>query len=94
VSSGLETDESFVNVLFDVSKYLSVSLVFVVCKQVWLPTLWVDGFLGRPVVAQPDIGVVRVGIGWSRCKFVFGVVERSKSHCEACLFAMNDDVMV
>jgi hypothetical protein len=101
-SLGLETEESFLNVLFDVVKYLGVSLVLVVCKQVWLPMLWIDGFLGRPIVAQPDVGVIRIGIGWYRCEFVVGVVDRSESHCEVSLFAVNgvvvaresDEVMV
>lgn len=71
----LQPSESVIDVVGNVVEDGAVGDVAAECKQMRLPKLWIDGFLGRPVVAQPDVGDVCTGIGWYRLKFVVEVVE-------------------
>lgn len=47
----LQPSKSVVDVVGNVIENGAVSVIAAESKQVWLPTLWIDDFLGRPVVA-------------------------------------------
>lgn len=91
----LQLRESVVDVVGDVVEDRAIGVITAECKQMWLPTLWVDGFLGRPVVAQSDVGDVRIGVGRYCLKFVVGVVEWPEllSHLGSSFGVVDDGVV-
>ena len=72
----LQARESVVDVVGNVIENGTVGVAAAECKQMWLPALWIDGLLGGPVVAQPDVGDVWTGIGWYGLTFFVELVER------------------
>ena len=58
--------------------------------------MWIDGLLGGPVVAQPDVGDVRAGVGWYGLTFVVEAVEWLAlwSHFGSFCFAVDRGVMI